>query len=42
MEQNPSLDSNRFSASQETPRILWNSKVHHRIYKSLPPIPTLC
>jgi len=41
MEQNP-LDTNRFSASQEIPHILWNPKVHYRIYKSPLPIPTLC
>ena len=28
MEQSPSWEANRFSASQEIPHILWNSKVH--------------
>ena len=33
MAQCPSWEANRFSASQEIPCILWNSKVHYRIYK---------
>jgi hypothetical protein len=28
MEQSPSWEANRFSVSQEIPRILWNPKVH--------------
>jgi hypothetical protein len=39
-EQNPrnsfSMKAYSFLASQETPRILWNPKVHYRFHNSMP------
>ena len=38
MEQSPSWEASRFSASQEIPLILWNLKFHYHIHKWPPPV----
>jgi len=38
MEQSPSWEANRFSASQEIPHILRNPKAHYRIHKCSPTV----
>jgi len=34
MEQSPSWKANSHSASQEIPRLFWNTNVHYRVHKT--------
>ena len=39
MEESPSKEDDRSTASQEIPHIFWNPEVHHHVQRSPPPAP---
>jgi len=41
MRQKLPWESDRFSANQEFPQILWNPKVRYRFYKRRPRVPNM-